>query len=32
MLSILSRHLHENIEGFQNRQAELDLQTFPNGV
>jgi hypothetical protein len=32
MLSVLSRHLLNDVSGFPNRQAELDLQAFPNGV
>jgi hypothetical protein len=33
MLSLLSRHLLlNNFADFPNRQAELDLQAFPNGV
>jgi hypothetical protein len=32
MLSVLSRHLLNDVSGFPNRQAELNVQTFPNGV
>jgi hypothetical protein len=32
MLSVLSRHLLNDVSGFPNRQAELDLQAFPNRV
>lgn len=32
MLSVLSRHCIEYVSGFPNRQAELDLQAFPNRV
>jgi len=32
ILNSLSRYLYEDVAVFKNRQAELDLQAFPNGV
>jgi hypothetical protein len=31
-VNVLSRHLLNDVSGFPNHQAELDLQAFPNSV